>query len=75
MGVYPKEEFANALRAYIESKKLMNNAQRDKPKEMENRMMNMMNMFTGGRGPSTVGELLKEGRKIEQARKKGNRRR
>ena len=74
-GRVTKEEFADTLRAFNESKKLMNNSQRDKPKEMENRMMNMMKLMSGGRGPSTVGEVLEEGRKIEQARKRGNRRR
>lgn len=71
-----KEEYDNALRAYKESKKLMDNAQRDKPKAWMKRM-NMMKVLSGGRrGPGTAGELLKEGRKIEQARKKrGNRRR
>lgn len=73
-GRVSNEAFADTLRAYNESKKLMNNAQRDKPKEMENRMMNMMNLMTGGQ-VGTVGELLKEGRKIEQTRKRGNRRR
>ena len=61
-GRVTKENFADALRAYEESKKLMNNAQRDKPKEFERRM-NMMKAMTGGRGARRAGSRRERGRK------------
>ena len=63
-GRVTKEEFDHALRAHKESQDSMNSVQRMKPKEMERRMMEMMKVMSGGRGPGTYEEVLSEARKM-----------